>query len=111
MNPGRANEGRSRAEAEGDGGPDPAAAAGPVSDALRDRVVKQVRNPCSVAAGRALGAVDMVLVDRVQIADDGTVEVFLRLTPAASHLTPLSEVPVPGAGVGVRRGDGGGRPC
>jgi metal-sulfur cluster biosynthetic enzyme len=65
-----------------------------VSDELRDQVMaalNRVQDPCSVATGRAMGLVDMGLIDRVEIADDGAVDVFLRLTSPACYLMPYLE--------------------
>jgi metal-sulfur cluster biosynthetic enzyme len=38
-----------------------------------------------------MGLVDMGLIDRIEVADDGTVEVFLRLTSPACYLVPYLE--------------------
>jgi metal-sulfur cluster biosynthetic enzyme len=53
--------------------------------------LNRVKDPCSVAAGRAMGLVDMGLIDRVEIGDTGAVDVFLRLTSPACYLMPYLE--------------------
>ncbi|MGY4783698.1 iron-sulfur cluster assembly protein [Rhodococcus opacus] len=60
---------------------------------LRGQVMaslNKVQDPCSVAAGRPMGLVDMGLVDRVDIAD-GIVDVYLRLTSPACYLMTFIE--------------------
>jgi metal-sulfur cluster biosynthetic enzyme len=63
-------------------------------DELRDLIMaalNRVQDPCSVAARRAMGLVDMGLIDRVEIGNEGAVEVFLRLTSPACYLMPYLE--------------------
>lgn len=66
----------------------------PANGPLRDQIMaalNRVHDPCSVATGRAMGLVDMGLIDRVEITDDGAVDVFLRLTSPACYLMPYLE--------------------
>lgn len=48
--------------------------------------LNRVVDPCSEALGRSLGLVDMGLIDRVEITDAGSVDVYLRLTSPACYL-------------------------
>ncbi|MET7992185.1 iron-sulfur cluster assembly protein [Amycolatopsis sp. NPDC005232] len=50
-----------------------------------------VHDPCSVASGRPLSLVDMGMVKRVTVGDDGTVDIYLRLTSPACYLMPYLE--------------------
>jgi metal-sulfur cluster biosynthetic enzyme len=59
--------------------------------ALVMAALNRVQDPCSVAAKRAMGLVDMGLIDRVDIDNEGAVEVFLRLTSPACYLMPYLE--------------------
>jgi Predicted metal-sulfur cluster biosynthetic enzyme len=61
-----------------------------VAEGVRPDVAERlnaVLDPCSVAAGRPMGLVDMGLVERVEVRDDA-VEVYLRLTSPACYLVP-----------------------
>ncbi|WP_344111395.1 metal-sulfur cluster assembly factor [Nocardioides humi] len=53
--------------------------------------LRTVHDPCSVASGRPINLVDMGMVDRVTIGDDGTVDIYLKLTSPACYLMPYLE--------------------
>ncbi|MFE7157001.1 metal-sulfur cluster assembly factor [Streptomyces sp. NPDC057636] len=48
--------------------------------------LNRVQDPCSVAAGRPMGLVDMGLIKQVDITGPGDVTVYLRLTSPACYL-------------------------
>lgn len=66
----------------------------PDTGPLQARVLKRlnlVQDPCSVAAGRPMGLVDMGLIDHVDIDSDGRVDIYLRLTSPACYLMTFLE--------------------
>ena len=49
-------------------------------------LLNQVKDPCSIAARRAMGLVDMGLIEKVDITEEGVVDVFFRLTSPACYM-------------------------
>jgi metal-sulfur cluster biosynthetic enzyme len=53
--------------------------------------LNSVQDPCSVAASRPMGLVDMGLIRQVDIDDAGAVDVHLRLTSPVCYLVTYIE--------------------
>jgi metal-sulfur cluster biosynthetic enzyme len=53
--------------------------------------LNRVQDPCSVAASRPMGLVDMGLIDRLDISTSGEADVYLRLTSPACYLMTYLE--------------------
>ncbi|MFS0737151.1 iron-sulfur cluster assembly protein [Sphingomonas sp. 1P06PA] len=57
----------------------------PSAAAIR-RVLDEIHDPCSLAGGVPLGLDEMGLIDRIDISDDGAIEIRLRLTAPFCHM-------------------------
>jgi metal-sulfur cluster biosynthetic enzyme len=64
------------------------------AEVLRTEVMAQlnrVQDPCSIAALRPMGLVDMGIIDRVDFTPAGEVDIYLRLTSPACYLVTFLE--------------------
>jgi metal-sulfur cluster biosynthetic enzyme len=79
----------------------------PLVDDIRAQI-NAIEDPCSIAAGDTLGLEDMGLVEAVEIADDGVVDVRIRLTSPTCMMVGLFKAEIEdrvGTVPGVRRVD------
>lgn len=58
------------------------------SDQMVRAALDEILDPCSVAAGRPLGLVEMGLVQDLRIDQDGTVSILLRMTFPGCMMMP-----------------------
>lgn len=58
-----------------------------VTEAVK-KALNDIHDPCSVAAGHPLGLVDMGLVQKLEVSDEGSVNVVLRMTFAGCMMIP-----------------------
>lgn len=62
-----------------------------LEEQIRERV-NTIEDPCSVAAGTAIGLADMGLVEDVKVSEEGDVRIALRLTsPTCNMLGFMAE--------------------
>jgi metal-sulfur cluster biosynthetic enzyme len=60
-----------------------------MSESLREQIVAaldQIKDPCSVATGLAMGLAEMGLIKAVRISEAGEVDIDLRLTAPFCHM-------------------------